>query len=266
MEPSAAWGVRWSAATSAMAKRYMDVATNKQSLVCLAADRNTMAGLFDLMEAVGPHVAALKTHVDLVDDWSPEAWGAFCKAAHEADLLIFEDRKFADIGKISRSQMAGIYDIRSWSDLVTAHLISGPDIVDGLQAGWNDVGRSGGVLLLAQMSSRGNLLHPDYTREVVEKGTAHDGVFGFIGNGSRPAELAALRSAVGEAKMIWTPGVNLAVGDGEMGQRYGDPTEAVLAGSDCIIVGSGIHKADDPGAAAAAYAEASWKGLLQRNG
>ena len=66
--------------------------------------------------------------------------------------------------------------------------------------------------------------------------------------------------------MIWTPGVNLAVGDGEMGQRYGDPTEAVLAGSDCIIVGSGIHKADDPSAAAAAYAEASWKGLLQRNG
>ena len=116
------------------------------------------------------------------------------------------------------------------------------------------------------MSSRGNLLHPDYTREVVEKGTAHDGVFGFIGNGSRPAELAVLRSAVGEAKMIWTPGVNLAVGDGEMGQRYGDPTEAVLAGSDCIIVGSGIHKADDPGEAAAAYAEASWKGLLQRNG
>ena len=249
-----------------MAKRYMEVATNKQSLVCLAADRNTMAGLFDLMEAVGPHVAALKTHVDLVDDWSPDAWDEFCKAAHEADLLIFEDRKFADIGKISRSQMAGIYDIRSWSDLVTAHLISGPDIVDGLQAGWDDVGRTGGVLLLAQMSSRGNLLHPDYTREVVKKGTAHDGVFGFIGNGSRPAELADLRSTVGEAKMIWTPGVNLAVGDGEMGQRYGDPTEAVLAGSDCIIVGSGIHKADDPGEAAAAYAEASWKGLLQRNG
>lgn len=249
-----------------MAKRYMEVASIKQSLVCLAADRNTMAGLFELMEAVGPHVAALKTHVDLVDDWSPEAWGAFCKAANEADLLIFEDRKFADIGKISRSQMAGIYDIRSWSDLVTAHLISGPDIVDGLQAGWNDVGRTGGVLLLAQMSSRGNLLHPDYTREVVEKGTPHDGVFGFIGNGSRPAELATLRSAVGEGKMIWTPGVNLAVGDGEMGQRYGDPTEAVLAGSDCIIVGSGIHKADDPAAAAAAYAEASWKGLLQRNG
>ena len=266
MEPSDAWGTRWEMSASPLAKRYMEVASSKQSLVCLAADRNTMAGLFSLIDEVGEHVAALKTHVDLVDDWTAESWAEFCQAAHEANLLIFEDRKFADIGKISRAQMAGIYDIRSWSDLVTAHLISGPDVVDGLQAGWSDVGRSGGVLLLAQMSSRGNLLHPGYTSEVVEKGAAHHGVFGFIGNGSRPAELQALRAAVGDEKMIWTPGVNLAVGNGEMGQRYGDPTEAVMAGSDCIIVGSGIHKADDPKQAAIAYAQASWSGLLKRKG
>ena len=30
-----------------------------------------------------------------------------------------------------------------------------------------------------------------------------------------------------------------------MGQRYGDPYEAVMAGSDCIIVGSGIHGSSD---------------------
>lgn len=223
-----------------------------------------MAGLNELIDQVGPHIAALKTHVDLVDDWTVEAWKAFCSKAQSADLLIFEDRKFADIGGISRKQMAGVYDIRSWSDLVTAHLISGPDIVDGLQAGWSDVGRNGGVLLLAQMSSRGNLLSPEYTTQVVAKGKAHDGVFGFIGNGSRPDELTLLRTAVGDGKLIWTPGVNLAVGDGEMGQRYGDPREAVLAGSDCIIVGSGIHKASDPAAQAKAYAAASWQALCDR--
>ena len=266
MDASEVWGERWRSAASPIAKRYMEVAASKRSLVCLAADRTTMTGLFELLEAVAPHVAALKTHVDLVDDWSPAEWTRFCEAAHEAGLLIFEDRKFADIGKISRAQMSGIYNVRSWSDLVTAHLISGPDVVDGLQAGWKDAGREGGVLLLAQMSSRGNLLGPDYTREVVRKGCAHDGVVGFIGNGSRPDELSALRKAVGEGKMIWTPGVNLAVGDGEMGQRYGDPTEAVLAGSDCIIVGSGIHASNDPAASARAYAEASWSGLLKRIG
>ncbi|MDA8832917.1 orotidine-5'-phosphate decarboxylase [Candidatus Poseidoniales archaeon] len=264
MQAEEVWGQRWTMNTLPMARAYMEVACRKQSLVCLAADRSTMAGLFDLIETVGSSIAALKTHVDLVDDWTPGAWSEFCAAAKEADLLIFEDRKFADIGGISRKQMAGVYNIRGWSDLVTAHLISGPDIVDGLQAAWSDVGREGGVLLLAQMSSRGNLLEPAYTAAVVEKGKAHSGVFGFIGNGSRPEELVLLRTAVGDGKMIWTPGVNLAVGDGEMGQRYGHPRDAVLAGSDCVIVGSGIHKADNPGEQAAAYAKASWDALCDR--
>jgi orotidine-5'-phosphate decarboxylase len=114
------------------------------------------------------------------------------------------------------------------------------------------------------MSSRGNLLNPQYTAQVVARGKTHDGVFGFIGNGSRPDDLRELRRAVGDAKMIWTPGVNLAVGAGEMGQRYGDPAEAVKAGSDCIIVGSGIHKAENPAQQAAEYAAASWQALLNR--
>ncbi len=49
-------------------------------------------------------------------------------AAKKYDLLIFEDRKFADIGRVSKFQMAGFYDIRSWADIVTSHSISGPDV------------------------------------------------------------------------------------------------------------------------------------------
>lgn len=266
MTPAEVWGARWEACDNALVRRYMEVVCRKRSAVVVAADRRTMEGLHDLIDAAGPHLAALKTHVDLVDDWSPEAWAALCAKAEAEGLLIFEDRKFADIGKISRDQMAGVYDIRSWADVVTAHGISGPDIVDGLCAGWRDVGREGGVLLLAQMSSRGNLLGmPGYTDAMVAAGIENEGVFGFIGNGSRSAELADLRQKVGDAKMIWTPGVNLAVGDGEMGQRYGDPREAILAGSDGLIVGSGIHRSDDPAAAARAYAEISWAALTERS-
>ena len=65
--------------------------------------------------------------------------------------------------------------------------------------------------------------------------------------------------------MIWTPGVNLAVGSGTMGQRYGHPKDAVLAGSDSIIVGSGIHGVDDPIAAAKEYAEVSFQALVMRD-
>ena len=266
MEPAEVWGARWDSCDNPLSRRYMEVVCRKQSLVVLAADLNTMSGLNNLIDQVGPNIAALKTHVDLIDDWSAESWAAFCEKATAHDLLIFEDRKFADIGPISRGQMAGVYDIRSWANIVTAHGISGPDIVDGLCAGWSDVGREGGVLLLAQMSSRGNLLGlPGYTDEMVSAGISNQGVFGFIGNGSRPAELTILRGKVGNRKLIWTPGVNLAVGDGEMGQRYGDPREAIQSGSDGIIVGSGIYKSDDPRGVAAKYAEISWLALTERS-
>ena len=64
--------------------------------------------------------------------------------------------------------------------------------------------------------------------------------------------------------MIWTPGVNIAVGDGEMGQRYGSPYDAVIAGSDCIIVGSGIYRNENPSEIAKQYAQLSWQALLDR--
>ncbi len=267
MQPSEVWGERWNSNPNPLARQWMETVVSKQSMVVLAADRYTMAGLTELLEDVSPYVAALKTHVDLVEDWKAESWAEFCNKAKDADMLIFEDRKHGDIGKIARDQMGGVYDSRSWADLMTAHLISGPSVLDGMAEGWGNVGRHGGVLLLAQMSSAGNLLEiPGYTDAVVEAGKEHPACFGFIGNGSRADELAELRKKVGEVKMIWTPGVNLVTGDAELGQRYGDPTEAVLAGSDGIIVGSGIHRADNPTEAAKSYADVSWNALLQRSG
>lgn len=259
-----AWGQRYASCNDPLARKYMEISEKKQSMVCLAADKTTMAEMFSLLEKVAPFISVLKTHVDLIDDWNMDDWMRFCKLANEHDLLVFEDRKFADIGKISQRQMGGVYNIRKWADLVTSHLISGPDIVDGLQKGWASVNRSGSVLLLAQMSSRGNLLLPEYCGDVVKLGRTHNGVLGFIGNGSDVEGIKFLKNLVGENKMIWTPGVNISVGDGELGQRYGDPREAILAGSDCIIIGSGIHQSADPAAAAEEYAKVSWDAFCER--
>ncbi len=265
MRAAEVWGERWSACESSLSRRYMETVIAKQSLVILAADRYTMAGLSELLDEVSEHVVALKTHVDLVEDWSASAWAEFVGRAAAANMLIFEDRKHGDIGKIARDQMGGIYDSRNWADLMTAHMISGPSVLDGMAEAWSGVDREGGVLLLAQMSSAGNLLElPGYSSAVVAVGQQHPACFGFIGNGSRPDELAQLRKMVGDGRMIWTPGVNISRGDGELGQRYGCPREAILAGSDGIIIGSGIHRADSPSDAAKAYAERSWQALLER--
>lgn len=258
------WGLRWSSVNDNFSRRYMQTAAEKKTLICFAADLQTIAAVRDTVESIGPYIACLKLHVDIVEDWTHDGWMDVCELARELDVLIWEDRKFADIGRVSRQQMGGVVDIRSWADIVTAHLISGPDIVDGLLDGWKDVGREGGILLLAQMSSRGNLLIPNYTKQVVEQGREMDGVFGFIGNGSNPDDVKSLRELVGEGKMIWTPGINMNTGEGVAGQQYGHPKQAVLAGADCLIVGSGIHKSNNPIEAAKEYARVSWDALQIR--
>jgi orotidine 5'-phosphate decarboxylase subfamily 1 len=264
MRAEEAWGNRWKSCANPLSHRFMEVATKKQSLVILAADLKTTKALIDLIEIVGPYISALKTHVDMIDDFDRESWGNVVKCARKHDLMIFEDRKFADIGKISRDQMGGVYDIRSWADLVTAHRISGPDIVDGIGAGWEDVQRVGGVFLLAQMSSRGNLLTEKYTDVTIETGMGSPHVVGYIGNGSSPERIYLLRKKVGDSHLIWTPGVNLETGDGELGQQYGHPFDAIKNGSDGIIVGSGIHRAEDPVSSAKMYAKESWNALIER--
>jgi len=264
MKAEDAWGARWDNCAHPLSHEFMRIACEKESLVVLAADLPTVDGMLHLIEDVGDHVCALKTHVDMVEGFDMTDWNRLVEAARSRGMILFEDRKFADIGRVAQTQMEGLFDIRSWADLVTSHSVSGPDVVDGIAAAWDDVERIGGVLLLAQMSSSGNLLVDSYTESTLEIGRASPHVLGYIGNGSSGAELKSLRSKVGEGQMIWTPGVNLSAKEGVLGQRYGHPVDAVLSGSDAIIVGSGIHKSDDPPAAAREYASSSWGALLER--
>ncbi|MBI87588.1 MAG: orotidine-5'-phosphate decarboxylase [Euryarchaeota archaeon] len=264
MNPEDVWGPRWVNSAHPISHEYMRISCEKKSLVVLAADLPSIEGIVDLIKSLGSKFCALKTHVDMVEDFSVDSWKNLVNAAKSRDVLLFEDRKFADIGRVAQTQMGGLYDIRSWADIVTSHSISGPDVVDGIAAGWEGVERVGGVLLLAQMSSSGNLLDGSYGDRTLSIGNASPHVMGYIGNGSSVVELEELRSKVGEGRMIWTPGVNLNAKEGVLGQRYGNPGDAVRSGSDAIIVGSGVHGSEDPFSALEEYASASWNALLER--
>lgn len=223
---------------------------DKQSNLAVAADVTTANELVKLVQQVGDSIAVLKTHIDVISDFTPDLITTLLDLKKQYNFLIFEDRKFADIGNTVKLQYSGgVYRIADWADIINAHVVPGPGIIEGL---W-EVGKTkgAGLLLLAEMSSAGNLATGAYTKTAVEWAQKYsDFVIGFIG----------MKRLIDDPKFItMTPGINFADKGDKLKQQYVTPEQAIQGGSDIIIVGRGIYGASDPSLAAKQYREAGWK-------
>lgn len=92
------YGSRAGHASSGLASYLLRLMSIKQTNLCLSADVETSAELLDLAEECGDHICILKTHCDIVTDWSDRTARALKEIARRKCFIIFEDRKFADIG------------------------------------------------------------------------------------------------------------------------------------------------------------------------
>lgn len=232
-----------------MAQKLFKLMEDKKSNLCLAADVLSQNQLLKLAEDLGPDLCVLKTHVDILKDFTPDFGSRLRKIADKHNFLIFEDRKFADIGQtVSLQYKQGIYRIADWADIINAHIVPGPGIIEGL--------KGSNLLLLAEMSSVGTMAKGSYARHAVEMAEAHeDTVMGFI----------CLKKLSKRPGMIhFTPGVKLKVGQDALGQQYRTVDEILIKNkSDIIIVGRDITEAANPKEQAALYRKKGWEAYVK---
>ncbi|CAH0392340.1 unnamed protein product [Bemisia tabaci] len=244
-------------AKSAAAASLFDIMVAKNSNLCVAADVPTAEKLLEITKLVGPYICVLKTHHDIVDNFTDDTAVELQKLAKKFNFLIMEDRKFAEIGSIALKQAS---KVAGWADLVTAHSNAGPDIVPALRSAFSTCpeGDKKGVFLVAEMSSKGNLHSPEYAKATANMAILYpEVVSGLV------CQSPSVVPSLGVLQL--TPGVNLETKGDSLGQQYNTP-EVVVGekGADIAVVGRGIVSVSDPAAAAQKYQTLLWQAYLNR--
>ncbi|KAI1434964.1 Orotidine 5'-phosphate decarboxylase domain-containing protein [Xylaria sp. CBS 124048] len=134
---SATFAQRAAKATHPLASYLLRLMELKQSNLCLSADVTNARELLSLADAIGPSIVVFKTHYDLVAGWDyhpKSGTGAKLGAlARKHGFLIFEDRKFGDIGHTVQLQYtAGTARIINWAHIVNINMIPGKPAVKAL--------------------------------------------------------------------------------------------------------------------------------------
>lgn len=243
---------------SPMGKKIFTLLDEKKTNLALSADVTSSEQLIELADRLGPEICVLKTHIDIIDDYSPALTKRLRDLATEHQFLIFEDRKFADIGHTVKLQYGGgSYRIVDWADLVNAHCLPGPGTIEGLAEVGLPKGR--GLILLAQMSSKGHLMDEAYREHTLKMAEeASDFVVGFITQHAISPNPSWINFA---------PGIQLKTGSDKLGQQYRTPSNAIFDHHiDVIIVGRGIIQSSNPLDEAKKYRAHGWAAYLQRNG
>lgn len=145
----------------------------------------------------------------------------------------------------------------SYTEISYNFFVQGIGIINGLKQIATPLNR--GLLLLAEMSSKGTLTTQSYANSTLQMAIQHpDFVFGFIGQSRLPSP---------HDFIYMTPGVHLGMAGDGLGQQYSSPRQVIFErGCDVIIVGRGIYGGGEEGMVGRAeeYRNAGWSAYLDR--
>jgi orotidine-5'-phosphate decarboxylase len=175
------------------------------------------------------------------------------RAFHEGGAQVFLDLKFHDIPSVVGKAVAKAVD--EGIEYLTVHAAGGPAMIaEAVAAAERGRTKVLAVTVLTSLDLEGWRAgacpdEPSIASAVSRLATlaVGAGAHGLVGSA---LETGLLREAGGAGCTIVTPGIRMPDGPAPPDQsRTMTPAEAARAGSDILVVGRGVMKADDPSAA-----------------
>lgn len=250
------FGERAKKANNKITKRLFEIIEKKKTNLVVSIDDVLVELIPDLVEKIGKHVCAIKFHSDAWELGDDNLWciKKINDLSLEHNFMLFEDRKFADIGNTVEKQFNRISDNYERLDLVTVLPVFGEGTLKCIK---DSAKSSVGMMIVSEVSTRDNLLDARYTEQCVEMGKMYsDSVVGFI---------CQKRVDNDDGFVYMTPGVKINSNGDDKDQRYREPKEAIIRDNcDVIIVGRGITQSDNPEEAAVIYARESFESYLNK--
>ena len=207
---------------------------NRKSKICLSLDLTHSEDIVKMIKNVGEYISILKIHSDIVVDFDDNLIVQLQWWANHFNFLLMEDKKFCDIGNTVKKQFCGPTKIADWADIVTVHAIAGTGTIESIIQVRNDIG----IVIVAEMSSEGNLIDETYTNNVVN--LAHqfpENVIGFV---------AQTKLTRNPTHFTFIPGISIASEKDDLGQKYSSPVSAIEQGADFLLIGRDIYDDPDP--------------------
>ena len=204
----------------------------RETGLILALDVTNAAKAIRIAEAVSDKVDAVKVNWPLILSAGPDVINDLSEIS---DVIC--DLKVADIPNTVRLIVEEAVSRKA--SAVIVHAFTGED---SLREAVSAAGKAE-IYAVTEMSHPGGKIFTSLHAEEMAEMGVRCGVAGFIAPATRPDRIRAIRSLVGNLKIL-SPGA---------GAQGGSPSEAIKAGADYVIVGRAIYESKDPASAASSF-------------
>ncbi len=220
-----------------------------QNPILVAIDTTDIPRAKALVSAVAPHVGGIKLGLEFFT-----AHGAAGVREVAGEVPVFLDLKFHDIPNTVAGAIRATAGINCF--MMTVHACGGGDMLRAAKRAANDLPNRPkvvGVTVLTSMDEAD--LHGTGVKTPLEEQVlnltdlANDS--GLDGIVCSPREISAIRARVGSEFTLVTPGIRPSGSDKGDQKRIMTPKEAVVEGSNYLVIGRPITQSDNPAQAAA---------------